>query len=93
MTDCQNQRLKFLFLKLLILYTAQFFLLLLSNLLFSASFGMILPELPAHLSSLGGEDYKGLILGLFTLTAGISRPISGKLTDLVGRVPIMIGRI
>lgn len=72
------------------LYTAQFFLLLLSNLLFSASFGMILPELPAHLSSLGGEDYKGLILGLFTLTAGISRPISGKLTDLVGRVPIMI---
>jgi len=72
------------------LYTAQFFLLLLSNLLFAASFGMILPELPAHLSSLGGEDYKGLILGLFTLTAAISRPISGKLTDLVGRVPIMI---
>lgn len=72
------------------LYTGQFFLLLLSNLLFAASFGMILPELPAHLSSLGGEDYKGLILGLFTLTAGLSRPISGKLTDLIGRVPIMI---
>lgn len=72
------------------LYTFQFFLLLLSNVLFSASFGMILPELPAHLASLGGEDYKGLIIGLFTLTAGISRPISGKLTDLIGRVPIMI---
>ena len=72
------------------LYTAQFFLLLLSNTLFAASFGMILPELPAHLTSLGGEDYKGLILGLFTLTAGLSRPISGKLTDLIGRVPIMI---
>ncbi len=72
------------------LYTAQFFLLLASNTLFSASFGMILPELPAYLTSLGGEDYKGLILGLFTLTAGLSRPLSGKLTDLVGRVPIMI---
>lgn len=72
------------------LYTSQFFLLLLSNMLFSASFGMILPELPAYLTSLGGEDYKGLILGLFTLTAGLSRPLSGKLTDLVGRVPIMI---
>jgi len=72
------------------LYTVQFFLLLLSNLLFAASFGMILPELPAYLTSLGGEDYKGLIIGLFTLTAGLSRPISGKLTDLVGRVPIMI---
>ncbi len=72
------------------LYTVQFFLLLLSNLLFAASFGMILPELPAYLTSLGGEDYKGLILGLFTLTAGLSRPISGKLADLVGRIPIMI---
>ena len=72
------------------LYTPQFFLLLLSNLLFAASFGMILPELPAYLTSMGGEDYKGLILGLFTLTAGLSRPISGKLTDLVGRIPIMI---
>ena len=51
---------------------------------------MIIPELPAYLSSLGGEDYKGLIIGLFTLTAGLSRPFSGKLTDTIGRVPVMI---
>ncbi len=72
------------------LYTPQFLLLCLSNVLFAASFGMILPELPAYLASLGGAEYKGLIIGLFTLTAGISRPISGKLADTVGRVPVMI---
>ncbi len=51
---------------------------------------MIIPELPSFLSALGGEDYKGLIIALFTLTAGLSRPFSGKLTDLMGRKPIII---
>jgi MFS family permease len=50
---------------------------------------MLLPELPAYLSSIGGGEYKGLIIALFTLTAGISRPFSGKLTDKIGRVPVM----
>lgn len=50
---------------------------------------MLLPELPSYLSSLGGGEYKGLIISLFTLTAGISRPFSGKLTDKIGRIPIM----
>ena len=53
---------------------------------------MIIPELPAFLSNLGGEDYKGLIIALFTLTAGLSRPFSGKLADTIGRIPvIMVG--
>lgn len=51
---------------------------------------MIIPELPAYLSSLGGEDYKGLIISLFTLSAGLSRPFSGKLADTIGRTPVMI---
>ena len=72
------------------LYTTKFFLLCLSNALFSASFSMILPELPAYITSLGGEDYKGLIIGLFTITAGLSRPFSGKLTDTIGRIPVML---
>lgn len=72
------------------LYTSQFLLLCLSHVLFAGSFNMIVPELPAYLSSLGGEGYKGLIIALFTLTAGLSRPFSGKLTDTVGRVPVMI---
>lgn len=76
------------------IYTLQFILLCMSSLLFSASFNMMIPELPAYLSAIGGAEYKGLIIALFTLTAGISRPFSGKLTDTIGRVPIMaIGSI
>jgi len=51
---------------------------------------MIIPELPDFLTSLGGEDYKGFIIALFTLSAGLSRPFSGKLTDTIGRVPVMV---
>jgi MFS family permease len=71
------------------IYNLRFSLVCLSSLLFSASFNMLIPELPAYLSSLGGAEYKGLIIALFTLTAGISRPFSGRLTDTVGRVPVM----
>ncbi len=72
------------------IYHLQFGLLCLSSFLFFASFNMIIPELPAYLESMGGGEYKGLIIALFTLTAGISRPFSGKLTDKIGRIPVMI---
>jgi MFS family permease len=71
------------------LYTLSFFLLCTSNFLFSASFSMIIPELPDYLASLGGKEYIGYTIALFTLAAGFSRPFSGKLTDHVGRIPIM----
>ncbi|MCD9015019.1 MFS transporter [Fulvivirgaceae bacterium QH1ED-6-2] len=51
---------------------------------------MIIPELPAYLTELGGADYKGLIISLFALTAMISRPFSGRLADTLGRVPVMV---
>ncbi len=51
---------------------------------------MIIPELPSYLESIGGGDYKGYIISVFTLTAGLSRPFSGKLADTIGRVPVMI---
>lgn len=72
------------------LYTYPFIILCISHLFFGASFTMIIPELPAYLTSLGGEDYKGLIISLFTLMAGLSRPFSGKLTDTIGRMPVMV---
>ncbi|MCB9307733.1 MAG: MFS transporter [Lewinellaceae bacterium] len=71
------------------LYTPAFLLLCISHALFAASFNMMLPELPSYLSSMGGGEYKGLIIALFTITAGISRPFSGKLADTVGRLPVM----
>ncbi len=51
---------------------------------------MIIPELPEFLTKLGGADYKGLIISLFTLTPMLSRPFSGKLADRLGRKPVII---
>lgn len=50
---------------------------------------MLIPELPRYLTTMGGAEHKGLIISLFTLTAGLSRPFSGRLTDRIGRVPVM----
>ncbi|AWW00823.1 MFS transporter [Arcticibacterium luteifluviistationis] len=72
------------------IFTPQYLLLCLSSFLFFASFNMLIPELPDYLSSMGGEDYKGLIIGVFTITAALSRPFSGKLTDKWGRIPVMV---
>lgn len=71
-------------------YNLNFWLLSLSSFLFFASFNMIIPELPDFMRRIGGEDFIGLHIALFTVTAGISRPFSGKLTDRWGRVPVMI---
>jgi MFS family permease len=51
---------------------------------------MLVPELPQYLTELGGAEYKGLIISLFTVTAMLSRPFSGKLSDKMGRLPVMI---
>ena len=71
-------------------YSLQFWLLCLSTLLFFFSFTILIPELPDYITSLGGEDYKGAVIGLFTIAAALSRPISGKLADSIGRLPVMI---
>ncbi len=71
------------------LYTPAFLLLCVSHALFAGSFNMMIPELPHYLSDMGGAQYKGLIIALFTITAGVSRPFSGKLTDTIGRLPVM----
>ncbi len=55
---------------------------------------MIIPELPDFLTQLGGADYKGYIISVFTITAMISRPFSGRLADTIGRIPvIMVGSV
>ena len=72
------------------LYTTPFLLLCLSHALFAGSFNMMIPELPNYLRSMGGAQYIGLIIALFTVTAGASRPFSGKLTDTIGRLPVII---
>lgn len=71
-------------------FDLQFWLLCTSSFLFFSSFNMIIPELPNYLTQLGGAEYKGFIISLFTLTAGFSRPFSGKLADTIGRIPVMV---
>jgi MFS family permease len=71
------------------LYSRPFLMLCLSHALFAGSFNMMIPELPSYLTQLGGGDQKGLIIALFTITAGVSRPFSGKLTDTIGRLPVL----
>ncbi len=51
---------------------------------------MIIPELYDYVLTFDGVAAKEWIIFAFTLVAFVSRPISGKLVDTVGRVPIMI---
>lgn len=53
------------------------------------SFNLIIPELNQFITLMGGETYKGLIIALFTITAALSRPFSGKMADTVGRKSTM----
>ena len=72
------------------IHTLQFYLLCLSSLLFFTSFNMIIPDMYDYITTLGGADYKGYVSSLFTITAGLSRPFSGKLADTIGRIPVML---
>lgn len=75
-------------------YSASFWILCAHMLLFFVSFNLIIPELNDYITGLGGADQKWLILGLWTLAAGIARPFSGKIADNFGRKPtIFIGVI
>lgn len=60
-----------------------------SLLFFMVSFNLILPELNDYISNMGGENQKGLIIFLFSVSALISRPFSGKLSDTIGRKKVM----
>jgi MFS family permease len=70
-------------------YDKNFWLLSFSMFFFMASFNLILPELNGFLTNLGGADKKGLIILLFSISAGISRPFSGKLSDTIGRKKVV----
>lgn len=72
------------------IYDRAFFLLCGGTVVFMASFGMLLPELPAHLAAMGGEAYLGGVVGMFTLAAFLSRFLSGRIADRAGRRKVML---
>ena len=67
-----------------------FWMLCTSTVLFMASFGMVMPELPGYLAKLGRPDLIGWIVGLFTVGAFFSRFLSGRIADHAGRRPVML---
>ena len=71
-------------------YNSNFWILCFTMLLFMTSFNLIIPELNDFITNLGGEGQKGLIISIFTISAGLSRPFSGKLSDKIGRKKVMI---
>lgn len=71
-------------------YGKNFWVMSLAMLMFMISFNLIIPELNTFITLLDGAEYKGLIISLFTLSAGISRPFSGKLSDTIGRKRVMM---
>lgn len=56
---------------------------------FMMSFNLFLPEFNQFITELGGEDWKGMIFLMFSISAAISRPFSGKLSDTIGRKKVM----
>ncbi len=74
-------------------YGRNFWIMSLAMFLFMTGFNLILPELNQFITKLGGEEHKGLIITLFTISAGLARPFSGKLSDLIGRKQVMVAGI
>ncbi|MBO6516876.1 MAG: MFS transporter [Bacteroidia bacterium] len=71
-------------------FTKEFWVLCSVVFVYFISFNLIIPQLPNYITQLGGARYKGLIIGVFALSALGTRPFSGKLIDFIGRKPIML---
>ncbi len=68
-----------------------FFLALAANTLFYFGFQALFPTLPLYVDHLGGTPTdNGLLTLAFALTAVLSRPFLGSLTDRWGRKPLML---
>ncbi len=68
------------------LWTRDFILISIASLFITLGFQMLLPVLPVFSAKLGGSDaWAGLVVGIFTISAVLIRPIAGQLLDKQGR--------
>jgi MFS family permease len=73
------------------LWTRPFIQLTISMFFLFTGFYLLLPTLPLFIKQLGGNESQiGLIVGIFTISAVIFRPIIGGLLDRYGRKPFMV---
>ncbi len=72
-------------------WTKDFILISITNLFISLGFQMLLPVLPVFSARIGGSDaWAGLVVGIFTASAVLMRPIAGRLLDSHGRRRVYI---
>jgi len=71
-------------------YPSEFYRLCAAALLFFLSFNLVIPELSSMLKDLHSEEYLGWIIPAFSISALVARPLSGWLTDNLGRRSTMI---
>jgi MFS family permease len=72
-------------------YPPDFYLAVLANFFFFASFQWVFATLPGYIQQIGGGPTQiGLAYGLFTLSAVASRPGIGRLIDRWGRKPMLL---
>jgi len=73
------------------LWTRDFILISIASLFITLGFQMLLPVLPVFSAKLGGSDaWAGLVVGIFTISAVIMRPIAGRLLDKQGRKGVFL---
>lgn len=69
----------------------QLFLIFLTILLSTIGFGVCIPVLPMYAAKFGATEFQnGLLVGVFSLVMFFSAPLWGKLSDRVGRRPVLI---
>ncbi len=68
------------------LWTRDYIFISIASLFITMGFQMLLPVLPVFSANLGGSDtWAGMVVGIFTFSAVLMRPISGQLLDRQGR--------
>lgn len=72
-------------------YPLPFYLVMASTFLFFFSLHLLITPLPLYIKEVGGKPSQiGLVMGMFALTAVLSRPLVGRLVDTWGRKPMMM---
>lgn len=76
------------------LWTRNFIQLTIAMLLLFVGFYLLIPTLPLFIKKLGGTEAEiGFVIGIFTLSAVVIRPIIGTLLDRYGRRPFVLAGI
>ena len=72
------------------LWTRNFILITVANLLVFLGFQLLLPTIPVYVTELGGrESMVGLVVGVFTVSAVAVRPLVGQALGRYGRKPLL----